>query len=162
MFLFVYFCVIRGRFFDFDLVEINNSDILVVFNLKIATMSDEIIHYHESYEIIGACMEVHRELGCGFLEKVYHDALEIEFKLRGIPYVREKLIPIYYKGVPLEPHYKPDFLCYSSIVVEVKAVELMNTRDTAQAINYLKCTRFKLCLLVNFGNTVFKQLRVVY
>lgn len=125
-------------------------------------MSDEIIYREESYEIIGACLEVHRELGCGFLEIVYREALEIEFRLRGIPFVREKPLPLYYKGQLLDPFYKPDFLCFGKIVVEVKARELMNTIDTAQAINYLKCTKFKLCLLVNFGNTDFKQQRVVY
>ena len=125
-------------------------------------MSDEIIYPEESYEIIGASMEVHRELGCGFLEIVYREALEIEFKLRGIPYVREKPLPLYYKGHLLDPYYKPDFLCFGNIIVEVKARELLNTNDTAQAINYLKCTKFKLCLLVNFGNPAFKQQRVVY
>jgi GxxExxY protein len=125
-------------------------------------MSDEIFYREESYDIIGACREVHRELGCGFLEIVYREALAIEFRLRGIPYVREKPLPLYYKGQLLDPFYKPDFLCFGKIVVEVKARELMNTLDTAQAINYLKCTNFKLCLLVNFGNTDFKQQRVVY
>ena len=88
---------------------------------------NEIILKDESYNIIGACMAVHRELGCGFLEAVYQEALEEEFKLRSIPYVREQLLTITYKGKLLSKNYQADFICYENIIVELKALSELNT-----------------------------------
>jgi len=115
----------------------------------------------ESYKIIGACMEVHRELGCGFLEAVYQEALEKEFILRKIPFTREIKINITYKGVVLEKSYFADFICYDEIVLELKAISCMDGIHTAQVINYLKATKLQVGLLVNFGQKSLQQKRVL-
>ncbi len=91
-----------------------------------------------TYAMIGAAMEVDRELGPGFLEGVYQDALEIEFQLRGIPYVREKGISISYKGQPLQHLYRADFICYDAVLVETKALKQLNSADVSQILNYLR------------------------
>ena len=122
---------------------------------------NEIILKDESYNIIGACMAVHRELGCGFLEVVYQEALEEEFKLRSIPYVREQLLTITYKGKLLSKNYQADFICYENIIVELKALSELNTTHQSQLINYLKVTNIKLGLLVNFGRRSLETKRVV-
>lgn len=98
----------------------------------------------ESYMIRGCALEVHKELGCGFLEKVYQDALEIEFRNSGIPYEREKQIKVQYKGETLMHDYYADFVCYESIIIELKAVETVLPIHKAQTINYLKVTGFQL------------------
>ena len=105
----------------------------------------------ESYKIGGAIFAVHQALGCGFLERVYQDALEIEFKDRHIPYEREKEIQIMYKEKPLGEPYRADFVCYGKIIVELKAVDELCGIHRSQVVNYLKATVFKLGLLVNFG-----------
>lgn len=112
---------------------------------------NSIIYKEESYAIRGAIIEVSKELGCGFLERVYQDALELEFRLRKIPYEREKLIQIMYKGYPLGEPYRADFVCYGKIIVELKAVEELTSTHRAQVLNYLHATKMKLGLLVNFG-----------
>ncbi len=106
---------------------------------------------NETYAIIGAAMAVHRELGCGFLEKVYQQALAIEFDLRGIPFEREKHLTINYKGHILNQDYYADFVCYGNIIVELKAVSSLHSEHTAQVINYLNCAKFPVGLLINFG-----------
>ena len=105
----------------------------------------------ELYAIIGAAMEVQNELGMGFLELVYHDALNIELGLRGIPFETEKPIAINYKGKPLERTYKADLVCYDQIVVELKSVEKLKAEHTAQLLNYLKATGLPMGVLINFG-----------
>ncbi|MFT5705900.1 MAG: GxxExxY protein [Oceanospirillaceae bacterium] len=122
---------------------------------------NEIILKDEIYNIIGACMAVYRELGCGFLEAVYQEALEEEFKLRGIPFVREKLFTITYKGKLLSKEYKADFICYGNIIVELKALSNLNSAHQSQLINYLKMSKLKLGLLVNFGQRSLETKRVV-
>lgn len=107
----------------------------------------------ETYAIIGAAMEVHRELGPGFLEAVYQDALEIEFQDRGIPYQREKLLKIAYNGRILNSFYKADFVCFESVIVETKAQKTMTGGDEGQTINYLKATGLQRALMLNFANT---------
>ena len=107
-----------------------------------------LLYPKESYNITGAIYEVHKELGPGLLEKVYQEALEKEFKLQGIPYEREKSFTILYKGEELEQKYIADFVCYDSIVVELKAVDELLPIHTAQVINYLAITGYKLGLLV--------------
>ena len=105
----------------------------------------------ETYAIIGAAMEVHRELGNGFLEAVYQDALEVEFIHRRIPYSREHPIPVSYKGHVLGTPYRADFVCYGSIIVELKAVKSLTDVESAQVLHYLKATDLERALLINFG-----------
>ena len=119
------------------------------------------IYKEESYNIRGAMMAVHRELGSGFLERVYQDALEYEFRERGIPYEREKLIQVMYKGKPLGEPYRADFVCYGKIIVELKAVKTLEDTHYAQVLNYLKATKMKLGILVNFHDTFVVPKRVV-
>jgi len=107
----------------------------------------------ESYQIVGACMAVHRELGCGFLEAVYQEALEEEFKAKGVPYVREQFLDISYKGKLLNKTYKADFVCYGKVIVELKALATITSVHQSQLINYLKASQVKLGLLVNFGGS---------
>ena len=113
----------------------------------------------ESYAVIGAAMKVHSELGCGFLEAVYQEALEIEFKNKNIPYVREKRLPIYYDGQKLKTYYQADFICYDNIIVELKAIKALSDIEKAQVFNYLKASKLKKALLLNFGEShlVFKR-----
>ena len=112
-----------------------------------------IIYKGESYKIIGAAMEVFNQLGHGFLEAVYQEALEKEFIFRGIPYEREKEITISYKGETLEQKYKADFVCYGCIILELKAVSALVDSHRAQLYNYIRATKSKLGILINFGNS---------
>ncbi len=105
----------------------------------------------QTYAIIGACMAVHNELGPGFLEAVYQEALTIEFARRRIPFVREKPLIIFYGGQQLATRYEADFFCYESIIPELKALSELIPKHHAQVINYLKATRSERGLLVNFG-----------
>jgi GxxExxY protein len=104
----------------------------------------------ETYAIIGATMEVHRELGNGFLEGVYQDALEIEFERRNIPFQREQPVPVLYKGVALGAHYRADFVCHGSIIVELKAIKTLTDVESVQVLHYLKATGFERALLISF------------
>jgi GxxExxY protein len=115
-------------------------------------MSVEILYKEESYQIVGACFEVYREKGCGFLEAVYQECLEIELRLQGITYTAKKPLPLEYKGSPLRSTYEPDFICSEKIVLELKAVNELADEHRAQVQNYLKATGLKLGLLVNFGH----------
>jgi len=125
-------------------------------------LEDKLIYKEESYKIVGACMEVHSELGCGFLEAVYQEALEIEFIKQQIPYEREVFLKIYYKGQVLKKDYCADFVCYNKIIVELKALSNLTTENEAQVLNYLKATKFKLGLLINFGEKSLRSKRFVY
>jgi GxxExxY protein len=100
---------------------------------------------------MGAAMEVWQELGTGFLEAVYHEALGLELTARGIPFEPEKDLLITYKNQPLKKTHKADFIAFGKIIVEIKAMDALFTRDEAQALNYLKATGFRLALLANFG-----------
>ena len=106
----------------------------------------------ETYQIIGAAMAVHKELGPGFLESAYGDALELEFQMMGIPYEREKEIEIFYKGKPIKTKYFADFLCYGNVVVELKTVDKLADIHRAQIIHYLTATKVTKGLLINFKN----------
>lgn len=131
---------------------------------KSADTSDfgnDILFKEESYKIIGACIAVHNELGTGFLEAVYQEALEIEFKHRSIPYEREMQLEIFYKDQPLEKKYQADFICYDEIIIELKALCALESVHKAQLINYLKATDLQLGLLVNFGQSSLVSQRVV-
>ncbi len=118
------------------------------------------IYPKESYDIIGCMMTVHSELGCGFLEKVYQEALEREFTDKGIPFKREVNLKIYYKGNPLQQDYIADFVCYDKIIVELKAISKISDIEKAQVINYLKATGYELGILANFGETSLKTERL--
>lgn len=107
----------------------------------------------QTFRIIGAAMAVHTELGCGFLEAVYRTALPIEFERLGVPYAIEENLKITYKGRTLPVCYRVDFICFDDIVVEVKALDAISTRDEAQLLNYLKATGYRRGLILNFGNT---------
>ena len=107
----------------------------------------------EAYQIIGAAMAVHNELGSGMREIVYGDALEIEFKLRGIPFQREQTFNVVYKGVELQHKFKCDFVCFKNIIVELKAEKGLTDIDRSQIINYLKITKYPLGILINFGES---------
>ena len=112
-------------------------------------------------KIINACMEVHNELGNGFLEPVYQEALEEEFKIQGIPYVREKLLPVMYKGKQLKKEYYADFVCYDDIIVELKAVSVLSKPHKAQVLNYINAANKEIGLLINFGETKLKWERII-
>ena len=120
-----------------------------------------LIFKEESFAIIGAAMEVHNELGNGFLEAVYQEALAIEFKKRGIPFKQEVKLDINYKGHPLEKYYQADFICYNKIIVEIKAITELTGINKSQVINYLKATQLKLGILINFGQEGLKYERLV-
>ncbi len=109
------------------------------------------IYSDETYKIRGAIFEVYQEIGCGFLESVYQECLEIELKSRGIPFKSQQELHIMYKGEFIKQKYKPDFLCFDKIIVEIKAVKELTNNHQAQLINYLKASKMKLGLLVNFG-----------
>lgn len=121
----------------------------------------EIILGNECFAIKGAALEVHKRLGCGFLEKVYQDALEIEFQLRGIPYEREKHITIEYKGKTIDHDYFADFVCYGKVIVELKAVRELHDVHKAQVMNYLRATDLPVGLLINFGEQSLRDHRLV-
>ncbi len=112
-----------------------------------------------SYEIVGAAMEVHRSLGSGFLEKVYEEALAIEFSLRGVQYGQQKQIPVYYKG-QLVGEYIADFLVEDKIILELKAVSAISNAHEAQAIHYLASTGLHLAIILNFGSESLQQKRI--
>jgi len=116
---------------------------------------------NETYQIIGAAREVHKELGAGFLEVVYHDALEIELKNTKVPYKKEFPISIYYKNEKLNRTYYADFFCFDKIIVAVKAVKNTTDVDFAQVLHYLKATRQRLGLLINFGESSLKVKRII-
>ncbi len=113
----------------------------------------DLIYPNEAYYIIGAAMKVHSELGPGFTEKVYQDALAIELRYRNIPFRREVELHASYRNITLESTFKPDFICYEKIIVEIKAVNELNDVHRSQAMNYAKVAGMKLALLINFGES---------
>lgn len=112
----------------------------------------DLMYKDESYKIIGACFEVYNQKGYGFIEPVYQECLQTEFGLQGIPFVSQPEIQLSYKGTLLAQYFKPDFICYGKIIVEIKSVAAIVAAHRAQAINYLNATEFELALLVNFGH----------
>lgn len=113
-----------------------------------------------TYAIIGAAMAVHRILGRGFLESVYHDALALEFGLCNVPFQREFQIPVYYRETRLASTYRADFVCYDKVIVELKALPEIGGVEKAQILNYLKGTGYEIGLLINFGETSLKYERI--
>ena len=121
----------------------------------------DILFKEESYKIIGACMEVHKELGCGFLESVYAEALELEFSKANISYEREKKLPVFYEDKPLNKYFRADFVCFNSIIIELKATKYLIEADRKQTLNNVKATKFNLGLLINFGTPSLTYIRIV-
>ena len=115
-------------------------------------MERDLLYKDEVYEIIGAAIEVHKELGHGFLESVYEESMVIESKKRQIPYKTQVMIPIYYKGQKLKKEFIADYIGYGKIIVELKCIPKLTKVDEAQIINYLKATQMKVGLLINFGS----------
>ncbi|MCY2974468.1 MAG: GxxExxY protein [Planctomycetota bacterium] len=114
-------------------------------------MSDNLIYRDESFKIIGACFEVYNDMGCGFLEPVYQECLEIEHRYQSIPFVPHQQLQLFYRDEELKQKYIPDFICYDKIIVEIKSVSKLTDEHRAQVINYLNATGYQLGLLINFG-----------
>jgi GxxExxY protein len=121
----------------------------------------DILFKEEAYKIIGAAMKVHRFFGCGFTEKVYQDALEIEFQEQRIPFLREQSIFATYHGQQLQSEFKPDFICYNEIIVELKAVKELEDFQRSQTINYARVANMKIALLINFGEPSLRYERYI-
>ena len=123
-------------------------------------MSEKLILSDKSFKIIGAAMEVHNTIGCGFTEPLYQEAFEEELRLRGIPYQREKTFHVVYKGKKLNKEFRPDFVCYDEIIIELKAVQDLVDEHYSQVYNYLKATGLRLGMLINFGKKSLEYKRI--
>ena len=123
--------------------------------------NEKILFKEESYKIIGACMKVHRTLGPGFLEAVYEEALEKEFQNQKIQFKKQVKLELYYENQKLKKQYRADFVCYDSIILEIKAVKLIPIVFYAQLKNYLKCTNTELGMLINFGTSSLTYKRIL-
>jgi GxxExxY protein len=114
-----------------------------------------------TYKVIGCGMEVHKELGCGFLEAVYQEALERELAAQKVPFKSQQALEISYKGKPLNKSYQPDFICFGKIIVEIKAISSLSGTEEAQLLNYLKASGLNVGLLINFGAKSLEYKRIV-
>ena len=112
----------------------------------------EILYKEESYRIIGACFEVYKQKGAAFTEPIYQECLQLELGLQNIPFVAQPILELEYKGKTLVQTFRPDFVCFGKIIVEIKAVEKLADVHRAQTLNYLSAIRFDLALLINFGH----------
>jgi GxxExxY protein len=119
------------------------------------------LYKEETYRIIGAAMEVHNQLGCGFFEAVYEEALTLEFQMRTIPFEQQKSLHIYYKGIQLQKYYVIDLFCFDKIIVELKALSELTSLNEAQLLNYLKVSNLKVGLLINFGKESLEYKRFI-
>jgi len=115
-------------------------------------MNGELLFKEEVYAIVGAAIEVHRHLKGGFLEAIYQEAMEIELAERGIPYCPQADVEVFYKGKLLKKKYIADVICYGRILVEIKVMQSLTTREEAQLLNYMNATKMKVGLLINFGD----------
>jgi GxxExxY protein len=127
----------------------------------VRAIDDDLIYRDECYQIVGCCMEVHKRLGCGLKEAVCREALEREFADNALNFEREKRLKIKYKGIFLKKEYSPDFGCFDKIVLELKAVSELTDIHQCQVFNYLKASKLRLGLLVNFGETSLQFKRFV-
>ena len=123
---------------------------------------NDLIYKDEVYAIVGAALEVHKDLGCGFLEAVYQEAFQLELQSRNIPFVPQKQLTLFYKGQRLAKEYYADVVCYNSIIIELKALDQLPSRATAQILNYLKASRLKVGVLINFGSSSLEWKRFVF
>jgi GxxExxY protein len=136
--------------------------------VKITIYNSKYLSYYirkmdsQTYQIIGAALEVHNELGCGFLEPVYQEALELEFGYRCIPFRPQVETPVFYKGRKLKAPYRADFVCYDAIIVELKALAKLGEIEWAQVLNYLKASTHERGLLINFGARSLEHRRFVW
>ena len=121
---------------------------------------NSLIYKNESYKVIGAAMEVHKQLGCGFLEAIYHEAFLIELAKQNIPFKSEVEISMVYKGITLNKKYVADIICFDKILIELKATSCLESCHEAQLINYLNITQYKLGLLINFGEESLRFKRI--
>jgi GxxExxY protein len=121
---------------------------------------EELIYKDEVYKIVGCAMEAHKELGFGFLESVYEEALRYEFNKSSVPYQEQKLLEIKYKDIILEKKFLADFVCFDKIIVELKATDKLTDEHYSQVLNYLNATKYKLGLLINFGSKSLEYKRV--
>lgn len=115
----------------------------------------------ETYQIIGAALEVSNNLGCGFLESVYQEALAIELRRKEVPFIEQAEIEIQYKGISLEKIFRVDFLCFETIIVEIKAIQNLSKREEAQLLNYLKAAKSEIGLILNFGSRKLTWKRMI-
>lgn len=141
----------------YEIIEPNNF----AFEDRINYGSSDFPLKAETFEIIGACMEVHNEMGPGFHEIVYKNSLEIEFNLRGISYEREKSYKLFYKGIDLKKTYNSDFLVFDTVILEVKADSAEFSTHSRQVLNYLASSGCKVALYVNFGSSKLKYNRMI-
>ena len=116
----------------------------------------------ETYAIIGAAMAVHRTLGCGFLEAVYQEALAIELGAQGVPFMTQAPLTIRYRGRALTTSYRADFLCFDTVIVELKALPRLSGLEEAQLLNYLKASQRERGLLLNFGTQTLEYKRIIW
>lgn len=123
--------------------------------------ANKILYKEESFAIIGACMKVHRSLGAGFLEAVYEEALEKEFNIQKIPFKRQVKLSLYYNQELMKKQFRADFVCYDTIVIEIKAVSQIPVTFYTQLTNYLKCTNMELGMLINFGTPSLTYKRMI-
>src|SRR5438552_6767751 len=121
----------------------------------------ELILKEEVYAIVGAAMEVHKDKGCGFLEPVYQECLEIELAERSIPATPQTQVPIFYRGRKLRTTYVADFIAFGKIIVELKALDKLTSREEAQVINYLKASGLEVAVLINFGAPSLEWKRII-
>ena len=121
----------------------------------------EILFKNESYSIIGACMKVHSELGPGFLEAVYQEALEKEFIRQNIPFLRQPKLSLFYNGEELKKYYIADFICFDTIILELKAIQLLTETNIRQLQNSLKASNQRLGLLITFGGQSLTYKRIL-
>jgi GxxExxY protein len=115
-----------------------------------------------TFKIIGAALDVHKELGCGFLEAVHQEALEREFTTQEIPFRSQPVVKIIYKGKRLNKTYQPDFVCYGEVLVEIKALSVLTGAEKSQIINYLKASGLEVGRLINFGCSSLEHKRFIY
>jgi GxxExxY protein len=143
-----------GSCFEIRSLDISSIGLETTENTKYTERNPDValLFEDESYRILGACFEVYKEKGCGFLEPVYQECLVIEFEIQNIPFEQQVELVLNYKGRALVQRYKPDFVCFGKIVVEIKSVSGLTDQHRAQLHNYLKATGLQLGLLANFGH----------
>ena len=113
----------------------------------------QLIYSEESYALIGSCFEVYKRMGCGFLEAVYQECLEIELKYQSIPFTPQREFELEYRNKRLNNTFKPDFVCYDKIIIEIKAVSCLADEHRKQILNYLNASKMQLGFLINFGHS---------